>query len=110
MWTKVKENHEKPCSFFDPANPKMSNEKERLQTFSPIDNFPNNPSELADAGFFYPGKILFKYSLFNRKRCFKKLWFLGKSGTVTCFYCNGQLKKWKSKHNAFEEHAMWFPT
>lgn len=48
---------------------------------------PQQPAQLAEAGFFYRGL----------------------SDNVQCFYCAGGLKNWEPTDIPWEQHALWFP-
>uniref|UniRef100_A0A2C9JNY1 RING-type domain-containing protein n=1 Tax=Biomphalaria glabrata TaxID=6526 RepID=A0A2C9JNY1_BIOGL len=70
-----------------PKRPEYALKSERLKTYS---NWPRDhrlqPSELADAGFFYAGY----------------------GDCARCFYCGGGLRNWDDEDDVWVEHARWF--
>ena len=75
-----------------PINPHMRRIVDRHQAFTEFENWPRQKIEadptliMADGGFYY----------------------LGDSGRVKCWYCNGGLKNWERYDDPWMEHA-WFP-
>ena len=74
--------------YFIPLNPHYENESKRLDSFHswPL-NYPQKPTDLSNAGFFYSGP----------------------GDTVTCFHCNGSLGKWVRDEDPIDEHLKSFP-
>lgn len=78
-----------PCLY--PANPHMSGEDSRIETFDqrwPSTRVRASPEEIGRAGFFY----------------------LGDRDRVKCWYCSGGLQNWEYDDEPWIEHAKWFPT
>lgn len=73
----------------EPAHPKMAEPSRRQATFAHPSWTIESPSidDLVRAGFY----------------------FSGLENIVTCFYCNGSLKRWGPKDIPMIEHARWFP-
>ena len=100
-----------------PANSKYSTVESRTRTFR---EWPpalkQQPSQLADAGFFYIGlsdqgmKHIWSITLFIRysKDSIVKLIQYNIFSTVKCFYCDGGLRNWQPEDDPWTEHARWF--
>lgn len=91
----------------------------RVRSFH-VNNWPKsipvNISVLAEAGFFYIGKLgtftngspypSFPLPLFVKTHL---NFIVGVSDYVKCFYCDGGLCNWEPGDDPWAEHARWFP-
>uniref|UniRef100_A0A646QCJ6 Inhibitor of apoptosis 2 n=1 Tax=Hemiscolopendra marginata TaxID=943146 RepID=A0A646QCJ6_9MYRI len=70
-----------------PKHPNYATLEARLRSYeSWLESIPQNPQELAMAGFYYAGV----------------------SDHVRCFHCDGGLRNWEATDNPWIEHARWF--
>ena len=73
--------------FHGPVHQNYVTEQSRLKSFSSWPPaLPQQPQELAEAGFFYTGR----------------------SDQVKCFYCDGGLESWEAADSPWGEHQKWF--